>query len=86
MVVILLTGCFKCGEEGHMSRECPTGGGGGGGGGGKRGLYTCHVFFKVKGEASCSILKEICTSLVHFPVLSRIIDCILGPVHEVQQL
>merc|ERR1719470_141331 len=23
-------GCFKCGEEGHMSRECPTGGGGGG--------------------------------------------------------
>ena len=19
-------GCFKCGEEGHMSRECPTGG------------------------------------------------------------
>ncbi|XP_077980837.1 ATP-dependent RNA helicase DDX4-like isoform X2 [Glandiceps talaboti] len=23
-------GCFKCGEEGHMSRECPSGGGGGG--------------------------------------------------------
>ena len=20
-------GCFKCGEEGHMSRECPSGGG-----------------------------------------------------------
>ncbi len=23
--------CFKCGEAGHMSRECPQGGGGGGG-------------------------------------------------------
>ena len=29
-------GCFKCGEEGHMSRECPSAGGGGGGGG------ACH--------------------------------------------
>ncbi|KAI3793475.1 hypothetical protein L1987_36094 [Smallanthus sonchifolius] len=32
--------CFKCGETGHMSRECPQGGGGGGGGGG-RNCYKC---------------------------------------------
>nr|GEV62812.1 zinc finger, CCHC-type, transcription elongation factor Spt5 [Tanacetum cinerariifolium] len=30
--------CFKCGESGHMSRECPQGGGGGGG---SRNCYKC---------------------------------------------
>lgn len=29
--------CNKCGEEGHMARECPTGGGGGG----SRSCYKC---------------------------------------------
>ncbi|XP_069126306.1 ATP-dependent RNA helicase DDX4-like isoform X16 [Argopecten irradians] len=32
--------CFKCGEQGHMSRECPKGGGGGGGSG-DRGCFKC---------------------------------------------
>lgn len=32
--------CFKCGEEGHMSRECPKGGGGGSGSRGK-GCHKC---------------------------------------------
>ncbi|GLT42906.1 hypothetical protein SLA2020_168830 [Shorea laevis] len=40
------SGCFKCGEPGHMARDCSqTGGGGGGGGGGRYGsggsCYNC---------------------------------------------
>ncbi|XP_022762279.1 glycine-rich protein 2-like [Durio zibethinus] len=38
-------GCFKCGEMGHMARDCTQGGGGGGGrygGGGGSGGMACY--------------------------------------------
>ncbi|KAK4437648.1 Glycine-rich protein 2 [Sesamum alatum] len=39
------SGCFRCGDTGHIARECSEGGGGryggGGGGGGGGGCYNC---------------------------------------------
>ena len=46
-------GCFKCGEHGHMSRECPKGGysGGGRGGGGFRGKILINNFLIIYSKA-----------------------------------
>ena len=42
---VCAVGCFKCGEVGHMSRDCPSGGGGGGGRPGGNGIVcTCLLF------------------------------------------
>ena len=48
---LLISGCYKCGEDGHMARDCPSAGGGGGGGG--RGKNTAHIVHTVSLSLPC---------------------------------
>ena len=42
--MLLIIGCFKCGEDGHISRDCPSGGGRTGGKGICQYYVHCHSF------------------------------------------
>ena len=54
--------CFKCGEEGHMSRECPSGGGGRSGGSGE---------YSYSPTADGCLDACVITSLVHQYTVNR---------------
>ena len=60
MYMLILGGCFKCGEDGHIARNCPSAenrqGGGRGGGGGR--LYKIVAIIKTRYTLRFNVSKK----------------------------